>query len=150
MIRSDLGAAISELKLPEGISPPTHFKTNTFTYPFQELVNTYGMARYKEVNPGLFAIGFFPFLFGVMFGDIAHGSALLMFSSYLCIKYEQIKYNEDLKALLPFRYMLLLCGLFATFGGFIYNDFASLPLNIFGSCYVEAGHGIKDFLMISR
>jgi V-type H+-transporting ATPase subunit a len=33
------------------------------------------------------------------------------------------------------RYLIILMGFFAVFGGFIYNDFASLPWNLFGSCY---------------
>ena len=31
--------------------------------------------------------------------------------------------------------MLLLMGLFATYMGFIYNEFFAIPLELFGSCY---------------
>ncbi len=51
-------------------NPPTFFRVNKFTDPFQSIVNTYGWPRYKEANPGLFTIFTFPFLFGVMYGDI--------------------------------------------------------------------------------
>ena len=34
----------------------TFFRTNDFSFPFQEIVNTYGIPRYKEANPGLFTI----------------------------------------------------------------------------------------------
>jgi V-type H+-transporting ATPase subunit a len=112
--------------------PPTHFELNDFTAPFQEIVDTYGTPRYGEVNPGLFAISFFPFLFGVMFGDIGHGGVLLALGIYLC-------YNQPLKKLLPsihsIRYLVLMMGIFAFFAGWIYNDFFSIPLNLFGSCY---------------
>lgn len=46
-------------------------------------MNTYGVPRYKEINPGTFTIVTFPFLFGVMFGDMAHGGLLFLFGLYL-------------------------------------------------------------------
>lgn len=51
-------------------TPPTHFHTNKFTEVFQGVVNTYGVPRYGEANPALFTTVTFPFLFGVMYGDM--------------------------------------------------------------------------------
>ena len=114
----------------------TFFRTNEFSYPFQEIVNTYGIPRYKEANPGLFTIVTFPFLFGIMFGDIGHGTLLFLLSLYICIKKNEI-YNSNsiLKGLLNFRYLLLIMGFFSIFCGLIYNDFMGIPLTIFNSCY---------------
>lgn len=64
-------------------TPPTYFKTNDVTGPFQEIVNTYAIPRYGEINPGLFYLATFPFLFGVMFGDIAHGGLLFAFGNII-------------------------------------------------------------------
>ena len=114
----------------------TFFRTNEFSYPFQEIVNTYGIPRYKEANPGLFTIITFPFLFGIMFGDIGHGTLLFLFSIYICRKKNDI-YNSDsiLKQLLNYRYLLLIMGFFSLFCGLLYNDFMGIPLTIFNSCY---------------
>lgn len=68
----------------DGLTKPTYFKTNEFTAVFQEIVNTYGVPSYKEVNPAVFTCISYPFLFGVMFGDILHGSIMVSVGIYLC------------------------------------------------------------------
>lgn len=123
--------------------PPTYFKSNEYKAMFQQIVDTYGVPRYKEVNPGLFTIVTFPFLFGVMFGDIGHGGLLLIFGLYLLLFKDSIladKQSSVLRSAVPARYLITLMGFFALYCGFIYNDFLSLNLNFFGSCYkVVAG-----------
>ena len=85
----------------------------------------------------MFAIGIFPFLFGVMFGDIGHGGAVLALAIWL------VK-DPNSKKILPevysIRYLVLLMGMFAFYSGWIYNEFFSIPLNVFGSCYGHAAH----------
>ena len=105
---------------------------NDFTAPFQEVVNTYGVPRYQEVNPALFAIPIFPFLFGVMFGDIGHGGVLLAMGIWLTTSSQAKKMAG---AFYGIRYLLLLMGIFSFYCGWIYDEFFSLPFNIFGSCY---------------
>jgi len=120
------------------LTPPTYLKTTEFIWAFQEIVSTYGVPRYREVNPAFFTIVTFPFLFGVMFGDICHGLVLFGFGAYMCYyKKELIKNNSMLVPLLKARYIFLLMGIFATFCGVIYNDFAGLNFNFFNSCYKE-------------
>lgn len=53
-------------------------------------MNTYGIPMYKEVNPAVFAMVTFPFLFGVMFGDVGHGGLLLIAGILLCMFNDQI------------------------------------------------------------
>lgn len=119
-----------------GIRPPTLLRMNEFTFVFQEIVNTYGIPTYKEVNPAVFAIVTFPFLFGIMFGDVGHGFVLFLVGSVLCIFSDVIRRKAPgMEGLLMLRYIILLMGLFATFCGFIYNDFMAIPIEVFDSCY---------------
>ena len=116
--------------------PPTYYKLNDFTSPFQMIVSEYGIPRYREINPGLFTIITFPFMFGVMFGDIGHGGILTLLGAWLVLKkYEILKNFPELKLLVKNRYFFLFLGFFAFYNGLIYNDFFAMPLGIFGSCY---------------
>lgn len=131
-----LTANFSDSIETENMVPPTYLKTNDLSAPFQQIVDTYGIPRYREVNPGIFAIVTFPFLFGVMFGDIGHGLLLFLFGLYLVLQHDEIiKSGSALKPALKARYLLLFMGFFAFYCGWMYNDFLSLPLGIFGTCY---------------
>jgi len=115
---------------------PTHFATNKFTYGYQEFVNTYGIPRYREANPALFTAATFPFLFGVMYGDIGHG--LFLFCAGLWLIYNEKKHdnsrlNEMFESMHLGRYMITMMGFFAVYAGLVYNDCFSLGLNFFGS-----------------
>lgn len=117
--------------------PPTYFKDNDFFFPFQEIINTYGVPRYKEINPALFTIVSFPFLFGIMFGDLGHGFLLFLSATYLCLYKDKINNDESsiLKPLLRVRYILVFMGFFSFYGGMMYNDFMAIPTSFFSSCY---------------
>nr|QBH22568.1 V-type proton ATPase subunit a [Philasterides dicentrarchi] len=114
--------------------PPTAFKLNEFTSVFQLITNTYGTPRYREINPGLFSLATFPFLFGVMFGDMAHGFLLFCFGLFLVLNNKNLQ-QTALAPLCYARFFILFMGFFATYCGFLYNDFLSLSFNFFGSCY---------------
>jgi V-type H+-transporting ATPase subunit a len=117
-------------------TPPTYFKTNKFTAVYQDIVDAYGIARYREVNPAVFSMVTFPFLFAVMFGDVGHGFILLAFAIFLLIKEKQFmsqQLNEMMGMVFSGRYMLLLMGIFSIYIGLIYNEFLSVPLNLFGT-----------------
>ncbi|KYR00532.1 vacuolar proton ATPase [Tieghemostelium lacteum] len=124
--------------------PPTHFETNKYTRSFQEIVNAYGMAHYREVNPAVMTIVTFPFLFGVMFGDVGHG-ILLLAASLALIGLEKKLAGKKLNELIqmPFdgRYVLFLMSLFSIYVGFIYNECFSIPMNLFGSKWTLADNG---------
>ena len=116
-----------------------YFETNKFTSVFQSIVDTYGVGRYQEANPALFAAVTFPFLFGVMYGDIGHGFFLFTASLLMVVNEKSIqksgKLGEITGMIFGGRYMLLLMGFFAIYMGFIYNDIFSLTLPTFGTSW---------------
>ena len=84
----------------------------------------------------MFAIVTFPFLFGIMFGDIGHGFVLFLVGAVLCLLEDVIKAKAPgMEAALGLRYLALLMGIFATYCGIIYNDFMAIPLWLWDSCY---------------
>jgi V-type H+-transporting ATPase subunit a len=152
-------------QIAEGANPPTRFDTTCFWLPFQMMVDTYGVPTYKEANPGLVAAVTFPFLFGVMFGDVFHGACLAIAGAIgltifrgryraehedgvdeTATPYAHEKVPAQAKLHVGLWMMLLLMGLFAVYAGLIYNDCAALPLHMGVSPLLDdKSHGPYSF-----
>eukprot|EP00056_Hartaetosiga_gracilis_P005753 m.88508 g.88508 ORF g.88508 m.88508 type:complete len:839 (+) comp12269_c0_seq1:132-2648(+) len=123
---SDVPSILNDVRTTE--QPPTAYFTNKFTSGFQGIVNAYGVASYREVNPGPFTIITFPFLFAVMFGDLGHGFLMAIAAFFIILKEKALsKFDggEIWKTMYDGRYIILLMGLFSMYTGFIYNDIFS-------------------------
>ncbi|WVQ80551.1 hypothetical protein IAT38_002656 [Cryptococcus sp. DSM 104549] len=127
-------AILSELRTHQ--TPPTFHRTNKFTEGFQGLIDSYGIATYEEVNPGLYAVITFPFLFAVMFGDIGHGILMFLTAAAMIFWEKQIAkngVNENLETFFFGRYLIVLMGIFSVYTGFMYNDIFSKTLHLWQS-----------------
>ena len=117
-------------------TPPTYNKRNKFTEAFQTIVDAYGTAKYTEVNPGIYTIVTFPFLFAVMFGDFGHG-IIMTCAAVAMIYFEtsmsRSKLNELVSMAFYGRYIMLMMGVFSIYTGLLYNDAFSKALTLFPS-----------------
>lgn len=116
------------------VDPPTYFKNNEVIKVFQEITNTYGVPKYGEINPTIFSVVTFPFLFAVMFGDYGHGSLIFLTASCLFVFHDKLQ-KTALKDFLEIRYLLLMMGFCACFTGLLYNEFFAIPNEWFSTCF---------------
>ncbi|XP_022144381.1 V-type proton ATPase subunit a2-like [Momordica charantia] len=139
--KSQIEAIFHVLRTKE--APPTYFRTNKFTSSFQEIVDAYGVAKYQEANPGVYTIITFPFLFAVMFGDWGHGICLLLATLYFITrekKFSSEKLGDIIEMTFGGRYVIMMMALFSIYTGLIYNEFFSVPFELFG----PSAYGCRD------
>lgn len=118
-----------------GPTPPTGFKTNEMLAFHQITVDTYKFATYGEINPAIFQIVTFPFLFGVMYGDYGHGAVFFFLGCMLILFEPTLRKNPAMEGLLMTRYFWFMMGFFSMWQGLIYNEFFAIPNDWFGTCY---------------
>jgi len=99
-----------------------------------------------QVNPAVFTIVTFPFLFAVMFGDLGHGALMFFFAAFLCLYEKRLANinNEIFNMVFAGRYCILLMGVFSIYTGLLYNEFFSMPMTFFGPSHFHCASGATD------
>jgi V/A-type H+/Na+-transporting ATPase subunit I len=88
--------------------------------PFEMLVTAYGLPHYRELEPTLFVALSYVLMFGVMFGDIGHGSILALGGFIAMWRSHKVKVRD-------LGLLFLFAGLSSMFFGFLYGSFFGLP-----------------------
>ncbi|KPM10125.1 hypothetical protein QR98_0086750 [Sarcoptes scabiei] len=130
-------------KVPTNSTPPTYFRSNKFIKGFQNIVDSYGVATYREINPAPYTIITFPFLFAIMFADAGHGTVMLLFALWMILCERRLKNASKNEIWLTFfdgRYIIGLMGAFSIYTGSIYNDVFAKGINVFGTSFKLPNH----------
>jgi len=68
---------------PNRQSVPSLIRSPRWLQPFEELVTTFGLSSYNELDPTLIVTVSFLIMYGMMFGDLGHGLLLLLAGLWL-------------------------------------------------------------------
>ncbi len=112
-----LGGALSDLTPRRGVMPPTAHDDSAVGGSLRPLVNTYATVPYRDLDPTLFAAVAYMVMFGMMFGDVAHGLALVGFG--LLVRRARTGRLHAVRAAAPF---LIGAGAAATGFGLLYGE----------------------------
>jgi V/A-type H+-transporting ATPase subunit I len=98
--------------------------------PFRPLVETYGSARYEDLDPTPFAAATFVLMFGMMFGDAGQGLVLVWLGLFLRGTRGRL---ATLRSAWP---LVVASGASATFFGLLYGEFFG-PTGVIPALWIE-------------
>lgn len=97
---------------------PTLVNLPKIIRPFRILTDMYGVTNYNELDPTLLVAITYPILFGLMFGDVGHGSVILL-CGLLLIFIKRKKKNSNMY---DAGFLLMWLGLASIGAGFLYGQ----------------------------
>jgi V/A-type H+-transporting ATPase subunit I len=122
---------------------PTALHNPSLLRGFQQLVTTYGVPRYKEIDPTPILALTFPLIFGIMFGDVGHGLALALLG--LLLASGRVRYLRQMGGL---GSLVAICGLTSIIFGFLYGSVFGLE-QLLPPLWMRPLENITDILLIS-
>jgi hypothetical protein len=108
-------AKLEVLEPQSGDEVPTLLDNPFLIRPFESVLEMFSLPSYDELDPTFFMAFALLALFGLMFGDVGHGSLVVLcgFSVYLLSK--DVRYKN-------IGVVTLLCGISALLSGFLYGS----------------------------
>lgn len=111
------GGAVADIPVRRGLLAPTALTTGGVGDSFRPLVTTYGTVPSNDLDPTMFAALTYMVMFGMMFGDVAHGFALVVLG--LVAARLDGERRQNVRAVAPF---LVGAGVSAMFFGLLYGE----------------------------
>ncbi len=120
---TDRTAIIEVTKTPPPAEvPPTKMENPRIIGAYQKLVKGFGIPNYREIDPTKLMILTFPFFFGLMFPDVAHGAILALFGLVILLwKLRKPVVTGIMAYIVEGAGLLFICGLSAVLFGFIFG-----------------------------
>ncbi|MCE8424912.1 MAG: hypothetical protein J5U17_03950 [Candidatus Methanoperedens sp.] len=138
------GANVVYFSSPDfGEVPPSLLSNPGTMKPFEVLVKMYGLPSYYEIDPTSILFVTFPLIFGIMYGDVAHGILLFLLSIALFKSEKKVRKGLTLRDFSP---ILMMCAIFSMFFGFMYGEFSGIK---FPPLWLSPDENIAYFLILS-
>ena len=115
---ADVGGTVVVLRTPRGVQPPTQVAGRPLRRSLFPLVQVYGTVPYADIAPAWLAWASYVLMFGMMFGDVGEGAALLGVAVALRVGWP--RWARRFHQAWPFAGG---AGLMATVFGFLYGEF---------------------------
>ncbi len=109
-----------------GETPPVLLDNPKMMEPFENLVRSYGLPSYHEIDPTALIFITFPLMFGIMYGDIGHGILLLLIGIILLFSTDRL--YPYLKKYKSYEIALIMCASSSIFFGIMYGEFFGFKL----------------------
>jgi len=113
---ANYGGALAELAPRRGVTPPTAHSDRPATAALRPLVSTYATVPYRDIDPTWFAGIAYMAMFGMMFGDVGHGLALIG------LGFAARTSNTQLARARPAAPFLIGAGVASAIFGFLYGE----------------------------
>ncbi|HXV41943.1 MAG TPA: V-type ATPase 116kDa subunit family protein, partial [Anaerolineae bacterium] len=148
-LQREVGEEIMVVKLPlsseEQEQAPVMFDNPRLVAPFEPLLGLFALPRYGGFDPSPLMALFFPLFFGMILGDVAYGSILLILMLYLRRRF---KSRPTLRSLAE---VLSMGAVWTIVFGFLYGEFLGTLGEEIGlqPLWFDRGHNVQALFLLA-